>query len=154
MGDFVRPHRVRLTLADGQYIEIQQELNHGEIEDMWAAWSPYVEPGTPARLDRRVVRRSKVLAYLLAWSLTDGDIPGTGTPIPWSPDLPESERIDLLRNLTQARFNEIHEAIEQHELAMQTLREAQKKTSTGSPDAPATSGSPSVVDGVLTGSVN
>jgi hypothetical protein len=154
MGDFVRPARIRLTLADGQYIDIRQELNHGETEDMWAKWSPYVEPGNAAHLDRREVRRSKVLAYLLAWSLTDGDIPGTGAPVPMSPDLPESERSDILRNLTQRRFNEIHDAIERHELAMTTVREEQKKTATGSPDAPRTSDLPSAVDGILTGSVS
>jgi hypothetical protein len=69
MGDFVRPEPIRLSLSGGHYIDIKKRLNHGETEDMYARWAPFVVPGQPANLNRREVRTAKVLTYLLGWSL-------------------------------------------------------------------------------------
>jgi hypothetical protein len=53
MGNFVRPEPSRLTISGGDYIDIKKRLNHGETEDMYARWAPFVVPGEAAQLNRR-----------------------------------------------------------------------------------------------------
>jgi hypothetical protein len=145
MGDFVRPEPIRLSISGGHYIDIKKRLNHGETEDMFARWAPFVVPGQPANLDRREFRTAYVLTYLLGWSLTDDD----GTPVAFSPALPEAERLDAIRSLDPDRFTEIHDAIEKHEEAY-----AKKKALLTESASPATSPSPVAVAGPITTSVN
>lgn len=139
---FVTPEPVRITLADGNFIDIKKRLNHGEQEDMYARMEPYVTPGEPMRLDRREVRRAKVLAYLLGWSLTDA----AGTPVAVSTDAVKSLAVEM--------FTEIYAAIETHEEAIATERETLKKTLNGPPAAASISNSGSVAGGPLPSSVN
>lgn len=144
MDDFVTPEPCRLTLSDGQFIDIKKRLNHGETEDMYARMSPDGE-----RLDRRAVRTAKVFAYLMGWSLTKG-----GTPVSMALELPEQTRLDTIRALDPDRFSEIHAAIETHVQAMAEERAAQKKILSGSPAAAAISPSPSAVVGASAGSAS
>ena len=150
MSDFVTPEPTRLTLADGKFVDVKKRLNHGETEDMYARWAPYVESGGSAtpKLDRREVRTAKVEAYLLGWSLTTDD----GTPVPMTPDMPYADRLATIRNLDPERFTEIHAAIEAHEQAVEAARAAQKKIPTGAPSSGATSRSPSDSGGGSSGS--
>lgn len=128
MGDVVKPEPFRLTLSGhGRFIIIKKRLNQGETEDMYERMSPMVTPGSPSQLKRREVRQAKVLAYLIGWSLTDGDQPGEGLPLPMSPDMPDQERADRLRALDPDTFSEIFSAITAHEEAMEEARAAQKK---------------------------
>lgn len=151
MDNFCSGDTIRLMLADGQSIDIKKRLNHGEQEDMFARWSPFIEAdGQPARLERRAVRDSKVLAYLVGWSLTQNG----GTPVPMSPALSDADRLATLANLDPDRFDEIHRAIETHETQQRALREAQKKILGGTPAAEAISALPSGADGASSGSVN
>lgn len=133
MEDFVSPERVRLSLSGGHFIDIKKRLNHGETEDMYARWSPTVAgEGEPVQYKRTEVRTSKVLFYLLGWSLMND-----GHPVPVSPDIPEDQRLATIRSLDPDRFSEIHQAIQAHEGKMLTERAAQKKTNGGAPlDAP------------------
>lgn len=146
MGDFVKPEPHRLTLSDGQHIDIKKRLNHGETEDMYARWAPFVVPGEHAQLDRREVRTAKVLAYLLGWSLTDDD----GGPVEMSPALCYQDRLDTIRSLDPDRFDEIHKAIETHE----TDLAAKKKTLSGASASPAISPLLDGAAGATSGSVN
>jgi hypothetical protein len=141
MSDFATGESIRLTLSGDQWIEIKKRLSTGEREDMLAEMSADGE-----RINRREVRVARVKAYLLAWSLKDGQ----GQPVPMSPQLPDAERRDYIRNLDPDRFDEIHDAITAHEAAMTKAREAQKKILRGSPDVAGTSPSPSAPDGPLT----
>lgn len=142
MGRFTKPKSVRLPLSDGDYIDITNRLNHGEREDMFARMSPHA-----LELDRRQVRTAKVVAYLLGWSLTDGDAPGEGTPVPMSPDLPEAARIDTIRSLDPDTFIEIYDAIDAHELAVTQARSDAKKKTGGTPASDPISPSPSAAAG-------
>jgi hypothetical protein len=144
VGDFVKPEPQRLVLSGGHYIDIKKRLNSGERDDMHARWAPYVIAGQPAQLDRREVRVAKVLTYLLGWSLTDD-----GMPVPFSPAVPEADRIATIRSLDPDRFDEIHAAIEAHEEAYDA---AKKKALATAPASPASSGSPSAVTGDTSGS--
>lgn len=144
MGDFVKPEPHRLTLHDGQYIDIKTRLNHGETEDMYARWAPYVTVGDQ-QLDRREVRTAKVLAYLLGWSLTD-----EGVPVPMSQGLPYIGRMDVIRSLDPDRFDEIHKAIEAYE----NEYAAKKKALAGANGSSVISISPVAATGATSGSVN
>lgn len=149
MGRFVTPQPVRLPISDGDYIDIKKRLNHGETEEMYARWAPFVVPGEKAHLNRREVRTAKVLMYLLGWSLTND-----GTPVPMSPDVPEAARLATLNNLDPDSFDEIHTAIATHEVAMEAERAALKKTNGGRPVADPIVPLPSGVDAPSSKSVN
>lgn len=136
MNDFVTPEPHRLTLHDGQFVDIRKRLNHGETDDMFARIWP------SGGLDRRWVRTAKMLAYVIGWSLTKD-----GAPVPMSPDLAEQDRIDTIRALDPDRAVEIHEAIEVHEQAAAEARAAQKKILSGPPAVPVISASPSAPGG-------
>lgn len=147
MGDFVKPEPHRLTLSDGQYIDIKKRLNHGETEDMYARWAPFVTAGSDdTLLDRREVRTAKVLAYLLGWSLTDDE----GAPAPMSPVIPYPERLDTIRSLDPDRFDEIHKAITTYEAEYAAKKKAQAGANGSSPISP----SPVAVTGATSGSLN
>jgi hypothetical protein len=131
--DFDEPALVRLTLTDGKYIDVRKRLNHGETEDMFAKMSPY-----GVGVNRREVRTAKIAAYVLGWNLTK-----KGAPVPMSPELPENERTDTIRNLNSDRAVEIHKAIEAHEEAEAQTRADLKKTNGGKPVVDPTLPSPS-----------
>jgi hypothetical protein len=107
---FTKPETVRLALTDGDYIDVKKRLTHGEREDMWASMAPLVEFGRPMQIQRKELRTTRVLAYLVGWSLTNN-----GAVVPMSPDLPESARVATLRSLAPEAFDEIHAAIVAHE---------------------------------------
>lgn len=145
MGDFVRPEPVTLPLSDGRFIVVKKKLNVGEREDMLAAMSTGAGDAHLA-LNRREVRVRKVLTYLLSWSLTDGDEPGHGLPVPIGPDMRDEDRVATIRNLDPDIFDEISHAITDHE-----NRAAQKKMKVGSTASSETSPSLSALAGAMSG---
>jgi hypothetical protein len=151
MSDFVEPEAERLTLGDGQFIDVKKKLNHGEWEDMLADMSldgkPGVDgkPGEPTRLDRRNFRTVKVMAYLLGWSLMHN-----GKPQPYSPAMSADERRDIIRSLSPERFEEMYKAITAHEDGVA----APKKKPDGATESPVISPSPSDAAGGMSGFVN
>lgn len=146
MSDFVKPEIERLYLTDGQFIDVKKRLTHGEREDMFAAMSPMMMPGEPLQLNRRHVRTSKVVTYLVGWSLTD-----EGKPVPMSPDLPEQARIDTLRSLSPERFTELYDAILTHEEAREQAMAAAKKIRDGETKSSAILPSPASMAGATSG---
>lgn len=149
MADFVKPEVARLSLEDGKYVDVKKRLNHGESEDMYALMSPFVGVDGRAQVNRREVRTAKVLSYLVGWSLLND-----GTPVAMSLDMPDTARRDTINSLDPDRFNEIYEAIEQHENAMFQERAAEKKGRDGAKPSPVISPSPVVVTGGMSGSVS
>lgn len=106
----VDPDITRLYISDGDYIDVKKRLNHGEYDDHFARICPFQTPGEPMRMETRQIRTSKVLAYLVGWSLTH-----KGKPILYSPDMPENARVAELNDLDRETFAEIHKAIDAHE---------------------------------------
>jgi len=142
-----KPDIERLPISDGDFIDVKKRLNHGEHEDYMALIFPYQTPGEPVRMDTKQVRTSKVLAYLIGWSLTQD-----GTPIPYSVDMPEQARIDTLRNLDRETFTEIHKAIDAHENKGDAAASARKNDQSGEKEPSAISPSPVDVAGDTNGS--
>jgi hypothetical protein len=141
MDDFVQPVPERLPLIGGKHVDVKRRLNHGETEDMYARIYSF------GVTNRKEVRTAKIVAYLLGWSLTRN-----GQPVPYTPELPEQERIDTVRSLDPDRALEIYTAIEAHEDAMAAARQEEKKILNGGPIANATSASPSAAAGASSGS--
>jgi hypothetical protein len=133
--DFPDPVPERLTLHDGQFVDVKRELTHGETEDLYAAIYPY------GMQDRRMVRTAKIDAYLLQWSLTK-----KGVPVPMAPaskEFPAQARLDTIRSLSARRALEIYNAIETHEAKHEAAAAAKKKIPAGAPVAGPSSPSPS-----------
>ena len=136
----VDPEITRLQISDGDYIDVKVRLNHGEHDDYLARIAPYQTPGEPIKMETRQIRTSKVLVYLVGWSLTH-----KGQPIAYSPDMPENVRVDVLNSLDRPTFSEIYTAIDEHE---DKVDAALAKNAKGDGIvSPAISASPVFVDG-------
>jgi hypothetical protein len=141
---FVRPETVKLDLSNGDWVLIRKRLSAGEQRDAFnrayvqgANGEFVVHPGR--------IGLSMLSAYLLDWSLTDGD--GQQVVI-------RGESVDVveatLNSLDPDDFTELRQAVEQHEQRMIAERDAQKKTRAGVTTSSAISDSQSVPDYVST----
>ena len=150
MSRFVKPKSERLTLANGDFIDVKRRLNQGEQDEMFSWMAPYTTAGEKTQLETKEVMTAKVLEYLLTWSFTDDD----GTPVAYSPDMPEAARRAALKNMDPDDFLEVRQAIDQHEERVSAARAKEKNAKAGETVSSATLPSPSVVTGASSGSVN
>jgi hypothetical protein len=112
----VAPEVVRLSLSDGDYLDVQKELNAGQ----------YLELLT-ALVDRKPF--AKAIAYLVSWSL----VGLTGQPLPYDLDMPEEERRSTIGALDKNTVREITAALDKHEAAEQAAVDTKKKTPSFAP---------------------
>jgi hypothetical protein len=112
----VAPEIVRLSLSEGEFLDVQKELNAGQYWDLLAALA-----------DRQ--KFAKPIAYLVGWSLVGLN----GQPLPYDLDLPEETRRSTLGALDKATLREITAALDRHEAAEQAALDAKKKTSASAP---------------------
>jgi len=133
----VQPEQVRLTISDGEFIDVKKALNAGEYFTLLTDMA-----------DRKPF--SKLLSYLIGWSFIGPD----GAPLPYSLELPESHRRDTLRSLDTATMRELISVIDKHEEAEEKASEAKKKTSDGVIASSPISASPSDAGGITTPSIN
>jgi hypothetical protein len=108
----VAPEVVRLPLSEGDYLDVNKELNAGQ----------YLELLT-ALVDRKPF--AKAIAYLVSWSLVGLN----GQPLPYDLDLPEEERRATIGALDKNTVREITVALDRHEAAEEAALAAKKKTS-------------------------
>lgn len=123
---FITAEQVRLSLTDGDFIDIKKRLSHGEREDA----------STLIQGNRNHAQTAVMLAYLIGWTFTDEQ----GQPVPYHLGMPEDERIAAIRNLTAEDFDEAYDAIDTHKQAMDKARAALKKTKATKPALRAISG--------------
>lgn len=107
----VAPEVVRLPLSDGDYLDVQKELNAGQ----------YLELLT-ALVDRKAF--AKPIAYLVGWSLVGLN----GQPLPYDLDMPEADRRSTIGALDKGTLREITVALDKHEAAEEQALTAKKKT--------------------------
>ena len=113
---FVQPDLVRLPLSDGDFIDVKRELSAGEQRHMFAGMVLHgVVPGEKTLLDPERVGITKMVEYLVGWSLVDAN----GAPVPVS----ES----ALKNLQSETYTEIMVAIDNHENEQEQKRELAKQ---------------------------
>jgi hypothetical protein len=116
---FVQPDLVRLPLSDGDYIDVKRELNAGEQRRVFSRMVRDMTPGEKLTLKADEVGRTKLSEYIVGWSFTDVD----GKPVPVS-----DSAID---NLDTDTYAELVKAIDAHEEAQNTTREAERKNPSG-----------------------
>lgn len=111
---FVPPEIVRLSLSDGDWLDVKRELNAGEARHIQIRQmaTPVLTPGERIQLDPARVMLAEALEYLVAWSLVDT----TGQVAAIS----ES----ALQALDQESQREILEAIRAHAAAAEAALEA------------------------------
>jgi hypothetical protein len=114
----VAPEVVRLPLSDGDYLDVNKELNAGQ----------YLELLT-ALVDRKPF--AKAIAYLVSWSLVGLN----GQPLPYDLDMPEEERRSTIGALDKNTVREITAALDKHEAAEQAAVDAKKKTKSFAPES-------------------
>jgi hypothetical protein len=107
----VAPEVVRLPLSDGDYLDVNKELNAGQ----------YLELLT-ALVDRKPF--AKAIAYLVSWSLVGLN----GQPLPYDLDMPEEDRRATIGALDKNTVREITAALDKHEAAEQAAVDTKKKT--------------------------
>jgi hypothetical protein len=123
---FVQPDIVRLTLSDGDFVDVKKQLNAGEQRRLFAQMMRDMTPGEKVQLIPEQVGRTKVIAYVIGWSFRDAD----GKPVPVS-----ESAID---NLDTETYQEIVKAIDDHEAKYDALREQEKNGRAGANESKAT----------------
>jgi hypothetical protein len=145
----ISPESERLALSDGDWLLVKRRLNAGEQRQILKRGMKVVNGSI--EIDTLEGAIAKITTYLLDWSLTDPA--GKIIPIRDQPAVVVESALD---SLDPDSYGEILKAIEAHETAMKTEREAQKKIPSGPPaSAPRsspTSPSPSDSTGDSTGS--
>ena len=142
-----RPETLRLALTRGDWIVVKKHLTAGETRRVFRRM---IRKGaTGDEIDSLQVGLSKMVVYLVDWSITDAD------------DQPviirgQSEDVvaDVLEMLDVDSFAEILKAIETHERTMELEREEEKKTGTGTSTSEAIWPSLASSDGATNGSPN
>ncbi len=112
----VVPDTTRLTLSDGDFVDVVRELNAGEYNDLLRAM-----------VDRKPF--SKILAYVIGWSFVGPD----DKPLEYSIHLDEETRRATIRSLDKATFRELMAAIDKHELAEEAALEEKKRMTGAKP---------------------
>jgi len=133
MSRFPKPEIVRLTLSGGDWLSVKKQLTAGEQRRAFARTMKTVKAGQPIEVDLEKAGLSNVVEYLVDWSFTDEA--GAHVAIR---DMPADYVMDVLNNLDIDTFNEITQAIDQHE---KTVTEEKKRTQAELSASAATSGS-------------
>jgi hypothetical protein len=114
----VRPETVRVTLADGEWLELAKELTAGEYREMFVAQVKDAPMGLSGAegftMDLRQVGIAKVLAYVKDWSYVDFK----GEPLPVT--------LEWLRKFDKQTFEDVVAAVDAHDDACEKAIAARK----------------------------
>lgn len=123
---FVRPETAKLDLSDGDWVLVKRRLNTGEARRVFTGMVQTFEAGSKATLDPAQVGMTKVLEYLLDWSLRDAD----GQVVSIREQSREAVRA-VLESLDLDTYHEISTAIDAHEAREDAAREQEKNGQDG-----------------------
>jgi hypothetical protein len=150
----VRPESKKLELSDGDWILVKKRLTAGESRAQFARIIKDAPGGEKPTLESIQVGLSRILAYLLDWSLVG---PDDTTVLPLRTpkgDLSVDVMTSSLNSIDPESFAEILKAVEAHEEAMDKERESAKNEKDGESKSLVTSPSPDSSTGVMSGSLN
>jgi hypothetical protein len=108
------PDVVRLPLSEGEWIEVKKELNAGEQRRVFTRLVKAMHFNEKAEIDPEQVGFSKVVEFLVGWSLTDA----AGKSVPVSEG--------AISSLDGETYNEIVKVIDAHEEAVDKAIEERK----------------------------
>ena len=134
----VRPQEVQIALSDGDWIRVKKRLTAGEAREQFARIVKDAPGGERPTLDSVGVGLSRILAYLLDWSLVDEKghvLPLRNSRGELAPDVMTAS----INSIDPESFKEILQAIEAHEEAMDAERTAEKNDQAGENKSPAIS---------------
>jgi hypothetical protein len=114
---FVKPETVRLSISDGDWIEVKKRLTAGEYRERLAREYVHSDDNR-LRADLRQQGIALVVSYVVDWSFTDD-----GRLVPFSEDALKSVDVDT--------FREILQAVEAHDDADDAARSAEKNAPAG-----------------------
>ena len=127
----VIPESVRITLRNGEWIEVRKRLSYGEANKARAAaFTKDIGPSGRPQVDMEQLGKVQIMAYLLNWSQVFN-----GEPIPIHTPALLSSALD---NQDEDTINEIIDAITVHIEKVQAEKNApagEKKLSRRSPSA-------------------
>ena len=115
----VAPQVTRVTLRDGEFLDLKAELNAGEYRKMLAGNFSEHFAGEKPRVDLDTFGITVVLAYVVGWSFVD------------MKDQPLAFSKSALLMLDQDTFSEIREACEAHHEASEKAAAERKNARTG-----------------------
>lgn len=133
----VRPESTTLQISNGDWLLVKKRLNAGDSRGQFARLIHNVAPGEMPTLDTVNVGLTRILAYLLEWSLVDPQ----GNVLPLRNAIGELSPETMTASLNvidPESFGEISKAIEAHEEAMQAEREQEKNDQAGETPSSAT----------------
>ncbi len=136
---FVQGDVVRLPLSGGEWIDVKAELNAGEARHIFSALVKEMHAGRPTTIDPDKVGVTKVVEYVVGWSLLGLD----GRPEPVSESAIDGLDVDTYR--------EIVDAVDAHDAACEAARLARKNGQGGESPSPAISPSLAGVAGASSG---
>lgn len=137
---FVQGGIVRLPLAGGEWIDVKAELNAGEARRVFSSLVKEMHAGAPMELDPEKVGLTKVVEYVVGWSLLNYQ------------KRPEPVSESAINGLDQDTYNDIVAAVDTHDAACEAVRTARKNGQGGAIPSPAISPSLDTVAGASTGS--
>jgi hypothetical protein len=123
----VVPETVRLTISEGDWLDVKKRLTYGERKKASASLVREVRADGRVTPEFEMVGLAQVMAYLVDWSLVDAK----GKQIPIDTD---DRKLAALRSMDEATVEEIEQAIEKHAEAMDAEASDSKKTNAGSPE--------------------
>jgi hypothetical protein len=149
---FVQGGTRQLDLSEGDWIRVKRRLTAGEQRAAMARMYTLTGDGQQRVFNYEMVGLSTILAYLIEWNITDpsGRIAPLTGPNGEDPVVIATATLD---QLDPASYDEILQAVKQHERDMIAERDAQKKTRRGAPMSSATSLSPDTTTGPTSTSV-
>jgi hypothetical protein len=115
---FVKPSVVRLPLSDEDWIDVKRELTSGEQRHIFSQIVKEHRGGEKPILDTQKVGATRLIEYLVGWSLCDENGPVALTP-------------SAIDNLDGETFLEIVSAIDAHELKIEAERAERKNAKAG-----------------------
>jgi hypothetical protein len=127
----VVPETVRLSISDGDWLEVKKRLTHGERQRMFAMLREVGADGT-LRPNLELLATGQAVAYLVDWSLVDLK----GKPIPIETD---AQRVAALNAFDEETVREIARVIGEHVSAMEADADAKKPTTDGATASEVTS---------------
>ncbi len=130
-----RPETCRLPLSQGDWLLVKKHLTAGEQRRIFSRMYRSLGTGI-VEVDPLQTGLSKMVEYLLDWSITDGE----GRPIVIR-DQPVEVVVAALEAIDPEDFQEFLTAIDTHDAAMAEARAQEKKLRNGAPASSAISAS-------------
>jgi hypothetical protein len=124
---FVKPEVVRIPLTDGDWVDVKKRLTVGEARRATQSFVGHFNADGSRTPNMELLGMGMVLAYVVDWSFVDAQ------------DKRVSVSLDAIKNLDQATYSEIDEAISAHVEAVEREDSDREKKASGESAPSATS---------------